>query len=281
MPLQQRLFHSRNSPRGKADPTNASQKASERARPSQPPESLKTRNEISLFERLRIVATFQDEEDSPKEGSSEKDAAEGEVKEGSAGSLTGPQNTMRVNSPIEENITQQAATRRSPFVSQHAGLDSPLPMAAAATAGGSSGSLPIVVSPGCKTFTGLDSARKEYGRGSPRFVPGYLPAYYGRSRFLPVSQEALQAKEKSDRIMASLNKQNYQGIIQVERRVFLGDHRLSGGRSSFVTNPLAPSTSAGARLRQDGMEVETGGADDMLDSVPFARQPTAHDGEAD
>lgn len=274
MPLQRRLFISRcadESQGRKADATNVTQKPTERGKPVRnvPPESLRERNAMLRFERIRIVTTFLDEEDSPKEGSSEKDVAEGgEGKEGSAGSLNGTQRSL--NAPLEEVVTP-GVTRRS----QPAPDDGLMCTAATAMTDGQVGSLAQLNSPGRRPL--LDSASRAYGLQPAK--PHHVPAYR-QSQFQQVaSQEAVQAKEFNDRIMVALCKHSYQGVRQVERQVFLGGPLCPGSSLPTSHSPAAPGAANGARMRQDLLEGETPGPDEMLEMPPLDRQASQPDAD--
>jgi len=191
-------------------------------------------------ERLRIVTDFLDEEGSPKEGSSGKDVAEGgKGKEGNMGSPNGPRSNLPANIALEAASAQAAEAARS------------------AMAAGLTGSLPPIMSPGRKSA--LDMANRTYGHppARPRHM---MTCRRPRLTNLP-SQEAVQSKECSDRIMAALCKQAYHGVKQVERQVFLGDleQQLSSGAGAQA------AVSGGGR--QDGVEGETPGVEDMLETT--------------
>jgi len=275
MPLQKRLFVGSRSPdspssRDKAaSTTSASRKSNEghgtvRNLPNirnLPPESLRTHNATLCSERLLIVTAFLDEEDSTKDCSSEKDATEGlEVKEGSTVSPNRLPGGAPPNASPEDASTRPAMSARQSRRSV-GGLDvTNGPTSSPTMAGGRK--------------SALDFAGRVYGHEPRRQRQSNMPAWRAPVARLPLQEDgqAKASKEFSNRIMAALCKQAYQGIKQVERQVFLTDERLSGtlgspsGHGASGLSGTLPSV-GGARLRQDGLDGETPTGEDMVEPL--------------
>mmetsp|Transcript_87926 Transcript_87926/g.138806 ORF Transcript_87926/g.138806 Transcript_87926/m.138806 type:complete len:277 (+) Transcript_87926:33-863(+) len=259
MPLQRRTFvQTRSSTTNptKVAVTNERKKLVEKRSVERtlPPESLRTRNDDMLrSERLRVVMRFLDEDDSAKDDS----AILGVNGDGNDGISGTPKNRQSVqdNSLLDAKFShhRRSHARGSVGIS---GVDSTShvnngPLSPA------SGGLSVMSPPSSppRHASALDSPLRVYGR---QHIKSRSRAVWRQSQTQHKSEEEMQSLERSRRIMAALCKHAYQGIKQVERRVFYGDERLLAQASSSPHAGRMSASIASSGLVRQVSEAESG-----------------------